>query len=43
VIGNTKGFAEPDGPAVHSTKDASANTNYEIPAASIMVIKGKIR
>jgi hypothetical protein len=43
VFSNTKGHADPDGPAVHSTKDGSANTNYEIPAASIMVIRGKVR
>jgi hypothetical protein len=43
VITNTKGWVDPDGPAVHTTKDASAETSYEIPAASIMVLKGKLK
>jgi F5/8 type C domain len=42
VITNTKGYADPDGPAVHATKYASSDTTYEIPAASIMVVKGKL-
>jgi hypothetical protein len=43
VITNTKGWVDPDGPAVHTTKDASAETSYEIPAASIIVLKGKLK
>ena len=43
VFSNTKGYADPDGPAVHTTKDASSDTMYEIPAASIMVVRGKMR
>jgi F5/8 type C domain-containing protein len=43
VIANTKGYADPDGPSVHATKDATANTEYEIPEASIMVVKGKLK
>jgi hypothetical protein len=42
VFLNTKGHADPDGPAVHITKDASPETSYEIPAASIMVVRGKL-
>jgi hypothetical protein len=42
VIENTKGFADPDGPIVHSTKMASPNTTYDIPAASIVVLRGKL-
>jgi hypothetical protein len=42
VVANTKGFADPDGPIVHSTKTASSNTSYEIPAASIVVLRGKL-
>jgi hypothetical protein len=42
VFSNTKGYADPDGPAVHATKYASSDTTYEIPAASIMVVKGKL-
>jgi hypothetical protein len=43
VFSNTKGYADPDGPAVHTTKDASSDTMYEIPAASIMVVRGEVR
>jgi hypothetical protein len=42
VIANTKGYADPDGPAVHKTENASAGTTYEIPPASMMVIRGKL-
>lgn len=42
VLVNTRGWADPDGPPVHSTRDVSAQTVYEIPAASIMVVKGKL-
>ena len=43
VFSNPKGYAEPDGPAVHATKDASSETTYDILAASIMVVRGKLR
>jgi F5/8 type C domain len=43
VFSNTTGYADPDGPAVHATKEASSETTYEIPAASIMVVRGKLR
>ena len=43
VFSNTKGGANPDGPAVHTTKDASPGTSYEIPAASIMVLRGRLK
>lgn len=42
VIVNTKGYADPDGPIAHSTQNAAADTSYEIPAASIVVIRGKL-
>jgi hypothetical protein len=42
VIANTKGFADPDGPIVRSTKQASPNTTYNIPAASIVVLRGTL-
>jgi hypothetical protein len=42
VFSNTKGHADPDGPAVHITKEASPETSYEIPAASIVVVSGKV-
>ncbi|HZR63576.1 MAG TPA: glycosyl hydrolase family 5, partial [Terriglobales bacterium] len=43
VIMNTRGSADPDGPAAHSTKNAGAGTSYEIPPASMMVVRGKVR
>ena len=43
VFTNTKGYADPDGPALHATKDAAPDASYEIPAASIMVVKGKLQ
>jgi hypothetical protein len=42
VIANTKGFADPDGPIVHKTQPARADTSYEIPAASIMILRGTL-
>ena len=43
VIMNTRGSADPDGPAVHSTKEVGTDASYEIPAASMMVVRGKLR
>jgi hypothetical protein len=42
VIANTKGYADPDGPILHATKNAGAGTSYEIPAASIVVLRGRL-
>jgi hypothetical protein len=36
-------FADPDGPILKSTIAANAQTSYEIPKASVMVIRGKVR
>jgi hypothetical protein len=36
------GMADPDGPIVHSTQPAGKNSQYDLPAASIVVIRGKI-
>jgi len=36
------GFADPDGPAVKSTMNAKADTLYDLPKASITVIRGSI-
>ena len=37
-----KGYADPDGPAVTSTFQGEANTQYTLPPASINVLRGKI-
>jgi len=42
VLANTKGQADPDGPIAHSTSNASSETWYEIPGASIVVLRGKL-
>jgi len=36
------GFPDPDGPAVKSTMTAGADTTYELPAASMTVIRGNL-
>jgi hypothetical protein len=37
-----KGHADPDGPPETSTLDASENTEYELPAASLTVLRGSM-
>jgi hypothetical protein len=37
-----KKVADPDGPIAHSTINADPNTEFELPAASIIVLRGKI-
>ena len=36
------GKADPDGPAVHTSAQASADTQFELPASSIVVLKGTV-
>jgi hypothetical protein len=42
VVANTKGWADPDGPVVHSTQTAAKDALYDLPAASVVVVRGKI-
>jgi hypothetical protein len=42
VVVNTKGFADPDGPIKHSEENAAPDTWYDLPAASVVVIRGRI-
>ena len=37
-----KRLADPDGPAIHTTIHANAETAFDLPAASIVVLRGKI-
>ena len=38
-----KKAADPDGPPVRSQVQANAGTSYELPAASIVVLRGKLQ
>ncbi len=42
VVANTKGVADPDGPVIRQKQNAGRDTSYDLPAASIVVIRGKI-
>jgi F5/8 type C domain-containing protein len=42
IVATSKGWADPDGPIVHSKVSAEKDTWYELPAASVVVIRGKI-
>jgi hypothetical protein len=39
---NTQGHADPDGPILRSTLHAGKDTTFQIPAASIVVLRGTI-
>jgi len=43
VVLDTAGSADPDGPILRLQKTANANTSYELPAASVVVIRGSVR
>ena len=42
VVAYTKGWAEPDGPIARSKENAGKDTEYELPAASVTVIRGAL-
>ncbi|MGA8407441.1 MAG: discoidin domain-containing protein [Candidatus Acidiferrales bacterium] len=42
VVVNTKGYADPDGPIKHSEENGAPDTLYDLPAASVVVIRGRI-
>jgi hypothetical protein len=42
VVANTKGMADPDGPVMHSRQNGGKDAWYDLPAASVVVIRGKI-
>jgi hypothetical protein len=42
ITAYTKGEADPDGPILRSKLDAAKDTTYDLPAASVTVIRGKI-
>jgi hypothetical protein len=42
VVSPDEGYADPDGPPKHSTANLKPGDEVEIPAASIVVLRGKI-
>ncbi len=42
VVSYTNGTADPDGPILHSKQDGNNDTVYDVPAASVVVIRGKV-
>jgi hypothetical protein len=42
VVANAEGTADPDGPIVHSKQAVGKDASYDLPAASIVVIRGRI-
>jgi hypothetical protein len=42
IVPTTKGWADPDGPITHTTQNAAKDATYDLPAASVVVIRGKI-
>jgi hypothetical protein len=42
IVPTSKGWADPDGPILHTTQDATKDAVYDLPAASVVVIRGTI-
>jgi hypothetical protein len=42
VVALAKGTADPDGPVMHSKQTAGKDALYELPAASVVVVRGKL-
>jgi len=42
IVATTQGSADPDGPIIHTKLTAAKDTVYELPAASVVVIRGNI-
>lgn len=42
TIVSKKGYADPDGPIARTTQNAAADTSYELPPASIVVVRGRL-
>ena len=42
VIAYTQGNADPDGPVAHTKQNASGDGSYDLPAASVVVIRGRV-
>jgi hypothetical protein len=42
IVAESVGKADPDGPIAHSTLNAARDTEYDLPAASVVVIRGRL-
>jgi hypothetical protein len=42
IVSYTNGTADPDGPILHSRQNATQETMYDLPPASVVVIRGKV-
>jgi hypothetical protein len=42
IVPTSKGWADPDGPIVHTKLNGEKNSMYDLPAASVVVIRGKV-
>ena len=42
IVATSKGWADPDGPIIHTKLSAQKDTMYDLPAASVVVIRGQI-
>ena len=42
IVPTTKGWADPDGPIVHARLTAAKDSMYDLPAASVVVIRGNV-
>jgi hypothetical protein len=42
IVPTTKGWADPDGPIAHSKLNSAKDTIYDLPAASVVVLRGNV-
>ena len=42
IVATGKGWADPDGPIVHTKLNSEKDTAYDLPAASVVVIRGSV-
>jgi hypothetical protein len=42
IVATSKGWADPDGPIIHIKLTAEKGTRYDLPAASVVVIRGNL-
>jgi hypothetical protein len=42
IVATTRGTADPDGPIIHTKVAAEKDTMFDLPAASVVVIRGNV-